>query len=52
MVTNSFGKRNFMKAQACTQECALLFFLLTFAKGGDWGKDFFLHFSLVPNVFP
>ncbi len=56
MVTNSLGKRNFMpangKAQACTQG-ALLFFLISFGRGGD--KDFFSFFlgsQWVPIRFP
>ncbi len=50
---NSFGKRNLMqpmgRPQACTQG-ALIFFPFKF---WGWGRDrFFLHVSLIPNVFP
>jgi hypothetical protein len=56
MVTNSFGKRNFMEPmgtpQACTQ-CALFCFLLSL---GGRGKDFFFFpffpgSECVPTMF-
>ncbi len=40
-----FHPANGKVAQACTQGALLL-------KNKFWGKEFFPHFSLVPNVFP
>jgi hypothetical protein len=52
MVTDSFGKRNFMQPMGGPKQALKVPCFFAVSLGGEGGGRICFHFSLVPNVFP